>query len=171
MIWVERSAVTVPVILINGQPHIILIKRSRRLKRHPGQIGFPGGLLEKDETHQQAAVREMKEEIGIQDNCYRVIKQLSTVVTIRSSVEITSFLVIVECPDFHLNRGEVEDIYFVPIEIFEKISCEEIKLHDGKITCRYILPDFVIWGATAKIIRNSLEEIKEALRNFKGVVK
>lgn len=113
----------------------------------------------------------MKEEIGIQDNCYRVIKQLSTVVTIRSSVEITSFLVIVECPDFHLNRGEVEDIYFVPIEIFEKISCEEIKLHDGKITCRYILPDFVIWGATAKIIRNSLEEIKEALRNFKGVVK
>ncbi|MFN3284604.1 MAG: NUDIX domain-containing protein, partial [Pseudothermotoga sp.] len=65
----QESAVCVPIVFLDDEPYLILIRRSRRLRRHPGQISFPGGFVEKGETPLEAAVREMKEEIGVRENC------------------------------------------------------------------------------------------------------
>lgn len=146
---------------------MILIRRSRKLKRHPGQISFPGGFIEKDETPLQAAIREMKEEIGVRENCFEVIGQLSSTVTITSSVNITPFLAVVFCREFWLNKDEVEEIYFVSLEKFKTTECVQVVMPNGNVTCRYPLGDLVVWGATARIINQSLSQIEQMLKEVK----
>ncbi|MEJ5229233.1 MAG: CoA pyrophosphatase [Pseudothermotoga sp.] len=161
---IEESAVCVPIFYIEHEPHLVLIRRSRKLRRHPGQISFPGGLIEKDESPLQAAIREMREEIGIKDGCFEILGQLSGTVTIGSKVNITPFLVLLRCKEFYLNKDEVEEIYFVALERFKSTKCVEIVMPNGNVTCRYPLGDLVVWGATARIINQSLSQIEEMLK-------
>ncbi len=165
---IEESAVCVPVLYIEQEPYLILIRRSRKLRRHPGQISFPGGLIEKDEGPLEAALREMKEEIGIKDGCFQVLGRLSGTVTINSRVRITPFLVLLRCKEFHLSREEVEEIYFVALESFKSTKCVEIVMPNGNVTCRYPLKDLVVWGATARIISQSLSQIEQMLKEVRA---
>lgn len=152
---------------MDDEPYLILIRRSRRLRRHPGQISFPGGFVEKGETPLEAAVREMKEEIGVKENCLQVLGQLSSTVTITTTVRIIPFLVFVSCREFWLNKAEVEDIYFVSLEKFKTTECVQVVMPNGNITCRYPLGDLVVWGATARIINQSISQIEQMLKEVK----
>lgn len=164
---IQKSAVCVPVLYIENQPYLVLIRRSRKLKRHPGQISFPGGFIEEGESPLQAAIREMREEIGVREDCITVLGQLSCTVTITSAVKIIPFLVILKCREFHLNKDEVEEIYFVSLELFERTKCIEVLMPNGNLTCRYPLGDLVVWGATARIISQSLSQIEQMLKEVR----
>ena len=61
----RQYAVLVPLINISGVTYLIFEKRSNKLKRQPGEICFPGGKLEENETMQECAVRETEEELLI----------------------------------------------------------------------------------------------------------
>ena len=64
----ERNSAAVLVILkdFNGEPALLLTKRSKNLRHHAGQVAFPGGMWEKDDQSLlQTAVREAGEEIGL----------------------------------------------------------------------------------------------------------
>lgn len=164
---IHKSAVCVPIFFIDNEPYLIFIRRSRKLKRHPGQISFPGGFIEKGESALQAAVREMQEEIGVKDDCFVVLGKLSCTVTVTSSVEITPFLVVINCGEFHLNKDEVEEIYFVSLELFKSTKCVKVVMPNGNVTCRYSLRELVVWGATARIINESLSQIEQMLKEVK----
>ncbi len=60
-----KSAVIVPII---EDKEILLIRRSKNLKNHPGEIAFPGGVIENDEDPVETAIREIYEEISIKRN-------------------------------------------------------------------------------------------------------
>src|SRR5262249_46847335 len=50
---------------IDDHPHIVLTVRADTLDRHGGQVSLPGGVIEPGETHEEAALREAHEEIGL----------------------------------------------------------------------------------------------------------
>jgi len=60
-----------------GIPHVVLTKRSQALEHHKGQISLPGGMVESDETPEQAAVREAQEEIGVDPEAVTLLGPLS----------------------------------------------------------------------------------------------
>lgn len=61
----RRAAVLIPFWEENGEARVLLTRRAATLSRNAGQISFPGGLLEGDESWQQAALREAEEEVGL----------------------------------------------------------------------------------------------------------
>lgn len=133
------------------------------MKRHPNQIGFPGGILEKDETMVEAMFRELEEEIGISKQNCKLLGALCPTVTAKSNLHVQPFLVKIDRPCFHLNKGEVEDVYFVGLDLFRETPCEEVTLPNGAKTFRFKFGDLIVWGATARIIRDSLSKIERLL--------
>ncbi len=164
VITINLSAVCVPVIYLMNEPYLIFIRRSRKLHHHPGQIAFPGGFVKESESLDQAALRELKEEIGVEKESCRILERLNDITTISSKIRITPFLVLISTNKFALNHEEVEEIYFVKLALFEQTKYEEVIMPDGNVTLRYRFPGLVIWGATARIIKNSLEEILKKLK-------
>jgi 8-oxo-dGTP pyrophosphatase MutT (NUDIX family) len=61
----RRAAVLLLVGCHDGQPHIVLTRRSARMRAHRGEIALPGGRMDPGETPEQAAVREAVEEVGV----------------------------------------------------------------------------------------------------------
>jgi len=162
---VRKSSVCVPLIYIQGEPHLVLIRRSRKLRRHPGQISFPGGFVEQGETDLEAAFRELQEEIGVPSECTEVLDVLPCQMVALTKTQITPFLILLKCNEFRLNHGEVEEIYFVSINALRDTPCETIEMPNGVQTCRYRLPGLIIWGATAKIITSFLQDyLKEEVQ-------
>ncbi|MCS7174846.1 NUDIX hydrolase [Pseudothermotoga sp.] len=159
--------VAVPIVHLFGSPYVVLIRRARRLKRHPNQVAFPGGIVEENESMVDALFRELEEEVGVlKQNC-KLLGKLSPTVTAKSNLYMQPFLVKIELPHFRLNRNEVEDIYFIELKLFEENHCEEIVLPKGGKTFRFKFGDLVVWGATARIMRNSFLQIEHLLEGYR----
>lgn len=120
-------------------------------------------MVEKNETILEALFRELEEEIGISKQNCKLLGILSPTITAKSNLHVQPFLVRIERPCFHLNKGEIEDIYFVGLNLFKESPCEEITLPNGTKTLRFRFDDLIVWGATARIIRNSLPKIEHLL--------
>jgi 8-oxo-dGTP pyrophosphatase MutT (NUDIX family) len=159
----EKAAVIVPVVSIEGEPYLILTRRSRKLKSHPGQISFPGGIRENGEELLETALREMKEEIGVSRDNVLFVHNLKMTETLMSRIEVHPFLALLNKREFVLNRNEVEEIIFVKLSLFQQTKEEVIRLPSGEKTIRYRLPGLVVWGATARIIAGSIDEILKKL--------
>lgn len=155
----KKAAVIVPVILIKGEPYLIFTRRSRKLKSHPGQISFPGGIRESGEELLETALREMEEEIGASRDNVLFVHSLKMTETLISRIEVHPFLALLSKREFVLNHDEVEEIIFVKISLFRQTKEEVIQLPSGEETIRYRLPGLVVWGATARIIAGSIDEI------------
>jgi 8-oxo-dGTP pyrophosphatase MutT (NUDIX family) len=78
----------------DGDASVLLTIRSENLGSHSGQISFPGGRLENDETPLQAALRETYEEIGVPQELIRVVAQLSDFYVIPSNSVVKPFWVL-----------------------------------------------------------------------------
>jgi len=148
-----KSAVIVPII---DDKEILLIKRSKNLKNHPGEIAFPGGVIENDEDPIKTAIREIYEEISIRREHLTIIGILEGVFISKTNFQIIPVVSKLErkaLEEIKINKDEVEDIIIYSIE-------ELLKLR------RVIVPGFwyifasskgVIWGATARIINDFLK--------------
>ena len=75
------AAVLVPVIL-GPRPSILLTKRTAHLKSHAGQVSFPGGRIDKEDAHPEAAaLREAQEEVGLDPSKVELIGRMSDYIT------------------------------------------------------------------------------------------
>jgi len=143
-----------------------LIKRPSSMKHHPGQIGFPGGKVEKnDSSSQMAAMREAEEEVGLTSGSYRIIGKLSDLYIQVSNFIIHPYVAWVDRkPVFTLNNSEVEDIILFPIQDFmenEHFAETEIMTFTGLVKVPYYpFNGEIIWGATAMILSEYFEIIK-----------
>lgn len=160
----HKTAVFVPIVKICGDYHLLLTRRSTRIS-HPGQISFPGGHREENETLLECAIREMKEEIGALPSSLDEIYPLNVSTTVTSGKVITSFLGFIDDLKFRINKNEVEDIVFLSVKALIMNAPEPIIMPNGKRTIRYRFPGFVVWGATARIIEASIERIIEIIEN------
>ncbi|MDK9754011.1 CoA pyrophosphatase [Vibrio sp. D173a] len=143
---------------------VILTKRAAHLKHHPGQISFPGGKYEPQDTHLvNTAIRETEEEIGIPTSHISVFGQLPKLPTI-SQFNVTPFLAFVS-PDYmtRIDPNEVAEVFEVPASHIlnpDKLFSEKFNLRKASHRVFAILyQQHFIWGMTAQIIESMQKHI------------
>ncbi|MCH4178861.1 MAG: CoA pyrophosphatase [Megasphaera sp.] len=176
-----QTAVLVPVVMVDGEEHLLFEVRSSRLSWQPGDICFPGGGIEKtDASSLDAALRETWEEIGVPASQIHVLAPLDYM---ESPVGVTvwPFAAFVEADSFTINTDEITEIFTVPVDWF--IS-REPEIHQIEMATRpakgfpadmmlskqqgwkkrrtydvllYRYGNRIIWGITAHIIANFLQ--------------
>ena len=149
------SAVLLPLVIYSNKLCILLQIRSETLNHHPGEIGFPGGVYEKneDENLLATALRETNEEIGVQVESSKVIAQLPVVKT-RLGFEITPFVsVFSETLEFKPNEDEVEEILEIPYTSLLDTQQRDLGFSQEQNMVIYWFKHHRIWGASAKILQ------------------
>ena len=154
-----EAAVLIPIVERNNGLKVILTKRSNNLKQHPGQVSFPGGKSEKtDKSLVATALRETKEEIGINNKNVEILGQLSKHVTI-TGFKITPYIGKIRTGfSTKIQTSEVSEIFEVPLSYLsnpKNFRVESVKWK-GKKRFFYSIPygPYYIWGATARILKN-----------------
>lgn len=143
-----------------------LTRRPSTMTFHPGQISFPGGKVEKEDySAEMAALREAREEIGIDTSSVEIIGKLSDLYVEVSRFSIQPYLAWAgEKPEFNVNTGEVEELILFPLSDFignETISEAVLDTVTGPLLIKYYpFNGEIIWGATAMILSELIEILK-----------
>ena len=150
-----------------GRATLILTQRHEDLPDHPGQISFPGGQREEDETLREAALREAKEEISLETEGVEVLGELSPLYIPPSGFCVYPFVAALDYPpDLHPGEAEVEAILRVPVHTLLKSTAavrEEWLLQDRLVSVPFFaVKEHQIWGATAMILAELLALIDES---------
>jgi 8-oxo-dGTP pyrophosphatase MutT (NUDIX family) len=157
------AAVLVPLYHKEGECHILFTKRTEKVEHHKGQISFPGGALEPDDGSLMAtALRETFEEIGVRPEDVEILGELDDIVTVTSNFLVTPFVGLIPFPyEFTVSADEIEYIVEVPIAALLDRRCyrQDFHIHEGLPYwgCTYQHKDKVIWGATARILKQFLD--------------
>lgn len=163
------AAVLLLVHHIDGEPHLLFMRRSERVHTHKGQISFPGGGFKpEDGSLENAAVREAEEEIGLPISRIKVLGGLPPTDTVVSNFIVYPFVGVINDPelplDFVLDGFEVAELLQLPLRALldPKNVREEIWVMRGQPQAVnfYNYKNLVIWGATARILDNFLDEIR-----------
>ena len=157
-----QAAVLVPLIDRPEGMTVLLTRRTEHLHDHAGQISFPGGRVDPEDTDATAAaLRETEEETGLARSHIDLIGQLDTYVT-RTGFEVIPVVGLVR-PGFVLNPDtfEVAEIFEVPLTFFLAPGSRrmESRIWQGRTRYFYVYPygDYYIWGATAGMLNNLAE--------------
>ena len=148
-----------------SQAHVVLTRRSSRLRSHTHQVSFPGGRIDRGETPVQAALREAREEVGLDPATVDVFGELSRLSTFANPVPITPFVAeLPGRPVLRPNPAEVERAFTVPlVELTQpEVYREELwTFPDGReqpITFFELVGD-TVWGATARMLQELLDVV------------
>ena len=148
---------------------VLLIRRNEYPGVHSGQISFPGGRYEKEDTDLwNTACREAYEEVGIQENHLEKVGQLTELYVPSSNFLIHPFVSICTAVDeIRTNPREVVNYKRVPLKVFDpdKATLKDFVYPDGK---KWLAPtwpyeDYVIWGATAMILAELYTSIRDGI--------
>lgn len=180
----NKNAVT---ILLEGpvsEEVIIFEKRSHRLRKQPGDICLPGGRMEPNESAKETAKREVMEELNIKERDLNYIGALDYFISPYRTI-IYPFVARLNPCEIKVNKDEVEKIIKVPLKFFmesEPMLYElehgpylkddfpyelieggrNYKFSRGKMEeYFYIYGEDVIWGFTARIIKELVDLIKK----------
>ena len=152
----------------DAQCHVVLTRRSSRLRSHTHQVSFPGGRLDVGEEPVDAALREAHEEVGIDPASVEIIGRLSSLRTVLNPSPITPFVgVVADRPRLRPNPAEVERAYDIPlVELFQpEVYREELwTFPDGTehpMQFFELIGD-TVWGATARMLVELLTLVAEA---------
>ena len=153
-----------------NQTMLALILRKTYKGVHSAQIGFPGGKYEnEDDSLKDTALRETEEEIGVIRNTVSVLKQLTEVYIPPSNFFVQPYVGITKItPEFILQEEEVEALVEVPLIHFMDDS---IKTYQNLTTSyaknievpAFMLNNHLVWGATAMMLSEVREMLKELL--------
>lgn len=137
---------------------LILTKRSEQLRNHPGEVCFPGGFQEvTDQNLYSTALREVDEELGITSDRITLIRELEVEKTLQGLIIHPWFASIKNVFPYTMNLQEVSELIFVPMDLVNNPqNYKELRLEkDGRriMTCQFIANKELIWGATARIMR------------------
>jgi 8-oxo-dGTP pyrophosphatase MutT (NUDIX family) len=167
------AAVLVPIYYKEGQYYILFTKRAEWLKEHKGQVSFPGGARHQgDRTLADTALRESAEEIGLAPDKVKLLGELDDTPTETSNYVISPFVALIPYPyQFKIAGGEVGEIIEAPISVL----LDKYRLHQKKAVLGGRAVNFyvykyegrVIWGATAKILKQFLDVFSRALEGIR----
>jgi 8-oxo-dGTP pyrophosphatase MutT (NUDIX family) len=147
---------SVLVVIYGKNPIVVMTEKPKHMKFHAGEISFPGGKFDVDDSDLlETALRETSEEIGLTITRDQVIGQLESVITLNSGFLITPFVsVIDEIPTLSAN-SEVERIFHIPLEPFLKTMAPDPDTSHNIIQEMYTFEyqDQIVWGASARILK------------------
>jgi len=150
----------------NNLAHIVFILRKNYKGHHAGQIAFPGGKTEpEDLSAEYTAIREAKEEVGIDPDQVKIIRKLSPIFIPISNYKVQAFLAYTDRqPVFKKQVSEVEEIIEAPLLDFLNLPLVPIrKKYFDKTYNLYAFQtgNLLIWGATAMILSEIVDLIKK----------
>ena len=162
-----KAAVLVPVYLQDGELHSVFTRRREDLRRHPGEISFPGGRLDEGESSLVAtALREAEEEIGLPSQAVDVVGALQPTPTIATSYAVYPFVGLIEPGrEWTLSPREVAEILELSLSDLRG-GYQRRRLVRRGIPFRtdtYVLDGHLIWGATARILSDLFARIEKLL--------
>ena len=160
----KESSVLAPLLFEGGVPHLLFTRRPLHLRSHPGQISFPGGGRDAaDSSPLHTALREAEEELGLPRAVVDVLGQLDDLPT-PSGYRVRPFVgVLTERVVLTPNEAEVAEVLQVPLAVLVDPARRRTELHRVPFLDVPVEVDFidtgshVIWGATARILRNLFE--------------
>ncbi|CAN7459573.1 CoA pyrophosphatase [Rhizobium sp. LjRoot98] len=158
------AAVLVPVIDDGDEARVIFTRRTATLRKHSGQVSFPGGAIDpQDDTPERAALRETEEEIGLDRRFVETVGRLPYYMAM-SGFRITPILAVVQ-PGYDLipNPAEVDIVFDVPLSFLMNPDNHGRGQATWKGAERhfYSMPygEQHIWGITAGIVRMLYERL------------
>jgi 8-oxo-dGTP pyrophosphatase MutT (NUDIX family) len=160
-----EAAVLVPVYGWPEKPGLVFTERRADLRRHAGEISFPGGRQdEPDESLLRTALREAEEEIGLTPDEVEVIGALPPIGTFVTNYKVHPFVGLIgNLRDFEPNPTEVETVLaFTVDELRESFAMRRLVRRGIPIrTPTYLVGEHLIWGATARILGELLSRLSE----------
>jgi 8-oxo-dGTP pyrophosphatase MutT (NUDIX family) len=166
------AAVLVPLYLDRGHLHAVFTKRRDDLRRHAGEISFPGGRQDfPDEDLRTTALREASEEIGLPPDAVELVGALPPTGTFVTSYKIHPFVGVIEPGHAWTPQPtEVEEV--LELSLPELVAGFEMKrlLRRGVPirTPAYVVNGNLIWGATARIVQNLLDRLEPLILGTKN---
>lgn len=148
-------------------PELVLTLRSNDID-HGGQISFPGGRAEEQESVRQTALREAREEIGISPDDITIIGELSELYISNSNNLVIPIVGYTNSrPIFTINPAEVEEVFAVELDSLihkKNITVEDWDLHSYTYRVPYWdVHPVPLWGATAMMLNEFLDLYREFL--------
>ena len=155
----RHASVLIPITVERDCCYVILTKRTDTVEHHKGQISFPGGRVDDgDGSLEVTALREAEEEIGLQRNDVEILGRIDDALTIVSNFIIHAFVgMIPPYYPFRLSEAEVERVLKVPLDLFFTEMQDNYSFDFQGLRYRtpaLVYGDDVIWGATARIMKN-----------------
>ncbi|GHD07628.1 coenzyme A pyrophosphatase [Halioglobus japonicus] len=151
-----EAAVLVPL-TDEAEPRVLLGRRGRHLKTHPGEVAFPGGKREpSDASPWVTALREAEEEVGIRGAQVTPLGELAPMIT-RTDFEVHPCVARVPCGlELVVDTREFDSVFYQPLAVFADASrLQTLKFEmPGKtyFTPQYQIDGDNIWGVTAAIL-------------------
>jgi len=167
------AAVLVPLYEHDGDLHLVFTRRRDDLRRHAGEISFPGGRQdEPDEDLVATALREAEEEIGLPVDAVEVLGALQPTPTIATNYAIYPFVGRIE-------PGHVWKPSAAEVAAVLELSLSDLRAGYGRRrllrrgvpfrTDVYVVGENLIWGATARILGDLLDRVDHAERGVHRV--
>ena len=159
----RRAAVLVPIVDDGGAGRLLLTRRTEDLPTHPGQVAFPGGVVEPGEDDPVVtALREAEEEIALPRALVEPLGLLDDFPTRTDDVAVTPVVGLVRrLPPLTPRRGEVARIFDIPIADLLQSDRWTSRVEErpgGAIRIHYFLHEGeTLWGLSARIVLHLFE--------------
>jgi 8-oxo-dGTP pyrophosphatase MutT (NUDIX family) len=162
-----EAAVLVPMHNWPDRPGLVFTERRSDLKRHAGEISFPGGRRDEGEELLETALREAEEEIGLSRDNVQIAGALPPIGTFVTNYKVHPFVgLIEEGMRFEPNPTEVESVLVASLDDLGA-GYEKRRLVRRGVpikTDTYLIGDKLIWGATARILAELFARLDRQLR-------
>ena len=139
---------------------MMFIKRSASLRKHAGQVGFPGGVVEAgDASLIDAGFREAEEEVALERSSVEVISPLP-IAEVPSGFQLHPYFVATDQQEFRIQESEVQSLHLVSLT--DLLSCPfrvEQKEWQSRLwrVVYFDLDDLCVWGVTGRIVEHLLQ--------------
>jgi 8-oxo-dGTP pyrophosphatase MutT (NUDIX family) len=162
----RRAAVLCPLVAHAGEDHLLFVVRPTTLREHAGQIAFPGGMRNGDESIEATARRECREEIGVPDDAIDVLGALPAR---ESSTGILAHALVARLQPVQLrpDAREVERVLYVPLAHLrddarwqEKPPPGTATGHQPRTSPHFVFADDLLWGLTARFVRDLVRALE-----------
>jgi 8-oxo-dGTP pyrophosphatase MutT (NUDIX family) len=157
------AAVLIPMHGWPDNPGLVFTERRRDLRRHAGEVSFPGGRQDPGENLLETALREAEEEIGLSPGNVEIAGALPPVSTFVTSYKVHPFVGLIESGlRFEPNPDEVESVIVASVDDLVAGYGRRRMMPRGIPikTDTYLVGDSLIWGATARILGDLLERLR-----------
>ena len=161
-----KAAVLIPLYEEGGRLHAVFTKRPADMRRHAGEISFPGGRMDDDEDLRDTALREAEEEIGLAREQVQVVGALPPTGTIVTNYAVYPFVGLTGSGNaFRPNPVEVDQVVELALaDLIDGFERKRLIRRGVPIkTDTYTVGGHLIWGATARILGTLLERLRPLL--------